>query len=334
MRPVDLSVTFIGTAASVPTRRRGTAATLVARGGERWLIDCGEGTQRQLLRSGIGLVDVDLVLLTHIHADHVLGLPGLIKTYGLRGRERELRLVGPRGFGAFMDQMAGIIGRPAFPLRIDEVGAGVVHEAEGVHVQAFHTDHSVPSVGYALVEDDRPGAFDVAAARALGVPAGPLFGALQRGETVTAESGAPVTPSQVMGPARHGRAVVFSGDTRPCEATAEAADGADLLVHEGTFLHEERARAIETRHSTVAEAATLARDADVALLALTHLSSRFLPRNARDEAGAVFDRVVVPKDFDRIEIPYAERGEPRLVRPDRDGDPTRPQPDAAGGPGV
>lgn len=316
---MDLSVTFIGTAASVPTRGRGTAATLVARGGARWLVDCGEGTQRQLLRSGLGLVDVDMVLFTHMHADHVLGLPGLIKTYGLRGRERELRLVGPRGFAAFLEQMAGLIGRTPFPLIVEEVGAGVVHRADGADVVAFHTDHGVPSVGYALHEDDRPGAFDVAAATALGVPPGPLFGSLQRGDEVRGTTGAIVRPDQVMGPARHGRAVVFSGDTRPCEATVDAADGADLLVHEGTFLTDERDRAIETRHSTVAEAAGIARRADVALLALTHLSSRFLPRGAREEAESVFARVVVPRDFDRIEIPYAERGEPRLVRPERDG---------------
>jgi len=208
------------------------------------------------------------------------------------------------------------------------VGAGVVHDTADARIEAFHTDHGVPSVGFVLHEDDRPGAFDVAAAEALGVPAGPLFGILQRGEHVVASNGATVTPDQVMGGARQGRTVVFSGDTRPCEATADAATGADLLVHEGTFLSDERDRAVETRHSTVAEAAALARDADVALLALTHLSSRFLPRDARAEAEGIFTRVVVPRDFDRIEIPYPERGEPRLVRPERDAGEREQQPPA------
>lgn len=311
---MDLSVTFLGTAASVPSRGRGVAATLVSRGGERWLVDCGEGTQRQMLRSGVGLVDVDLVFLTHLHADHVLGLPGLIKTYGLRGRERPLRIVGPEGLDQFVRQLGPVIGRTPFTLDIDERSPGVVHDAPDLQIEAFPTDHGVPSLGFALFEDDRPGSFDVAAATALGVPSGPLFGRLQRGETVTLESGAVVRPDEVMGEPRDGRAIVISGDTRPCDAMAEMAERADLLIHEGTFLAADRQRAVETRHSTVTEAAEIARDADVALLALTHLSSRFMPRDARAEAEAVFPRVVVPKDFDRIEIPFPERGAPELIR--------------------
>lgn len=309
---MDLSVTFIGTAASVPTRSRGTASTLVARGGERWLIDCGEGTQRQLLRSGHGLVDVDLILLTHLHADHVLGLPGLIKTYGLRGRERALRVIGPAGLAAFIDRLGPIIGRTPFPLQVEDVSAGVVHDTEGAVIEAFNTDHGIASFGYALLEDDRPGAFDVDAARALGVPSGPLFGRLQRGMDVELDDGTTVRPDQVLGETREGRTLVFSGDTRPCATTADIAVDADLLVHEGTFLHEERDRALETRHSTVREAAELARSAQVRMLALTHLSSRFMPRDARAEALEIYDRVVIPKDFDTIAIPFRERGEPVL----------------------
>ncbi len=311
---MDFSVTFLGTAASVPSRRRGVAATLVSRGGDRWLIDCGEGTQRQMLRSNVGLVDIDLVLLTHLHADHVLGLPGLLKTYGLRGREKALRIIGPPGLEAFFDHLNPVVGRTPFPLTLIEAGAEVVHDGPDVQIEAFRTDHAVPSLGYAVFEDDRPGVFDVDAACRLGVPSGPLFGRLQRGATVTLESGVVVTPDQVMGESRSGRAVVVSGDTRPCEATVEMAIGADLLVHEGTFLETDRDRAVETRHSTVAEAAEVARRAGVALLALTHLSSRFMPRDARAEAECVFPHVVVPRDFDRIEIPFPERGRPHLVR--------------------
>jgi ribonuclease Z len=318
---VDLFVTFVGTAASVPTAARGTAATLVSRGGERWLIDCGEGTQRQLLRSGLGLVDLDLILLTHLHGDHYLGLPGMFKTFALRGRERPLLIIGPPGLVRLMETLAPIIGRLSFPVDMEEIGGAGPETAwagDGFHIGAFPTHHSVASVGYALAEADRPGAFDTAAARALGVPEGPAFGALQRGGEVTTPEGRLVHPQEVLGPPRPGRAVVLSGDTEPCEATREAARGASVLVHEATFLHEDRARARETRHTTALEAAELAREAGVGLLALTHLSSRFPPRAARDEAAAAFERVLVPRDFDQVEVPFPERGAP-IVHPARGG---------------
>ena len=319
---MDLFVTFIGTAASVPTAARGTAATLISRGGERWLVDCGEGTQRQLLRSGMGLVDLDLVLITHLHGDHYLGLPGLVKTYGLRGRVRPLRLVGPRGLSRLMETLRPVIGRLPFILELQEVDereVSVAWRGEGYAVRAFPTRHSVPSVGYALMEEDRPGAFDLAAARGLGVPEGPLFGVLQRGGEITTPDGRVVRPDEVLGEARSGRAVVISGDTEPCAGTLEAARGAAVLVHEATFVDEERERARETRHTTAREAAALAREAGVGLLVLTHLSSRFAPRDVRAEAEAVFAPVLVPRDFDQIEVPFPERGEP-IVHPARGGD--------------
>jgi ribonuclease Z len=318
---MDLFVTFIGTAASVPTAARGTAATLISRGGERWLVDCGEGTQRQLLRSGVGLVDLDLVLITHLHGDHYLGLPGLFKTYGLRGRERPLRMVGPRGLARLMETLRPVIGWLPFTLELQEVDEREVSAAwrgEGYEVRAFPTRHSVASVGYALVEEDRPGAFDLDAARALGLPEGPLFGVLQRGGEVTTPEGRLVRPDEVLGAARSGRTVVISGDTEPCEGTLEAARGAAVLVHESTFLDDERERARETRHTTAREAAALAREAGVGLLVLTHLSSRFAPRDVRAEAEAVFAPVLVPRDFDQVEVPFPERGAP-IVHPARGG---------------
>ena len=308
---MDLWVTFIGTAASVPTAARGTAATLIARGGDRFLIDCGEGTQRQLLRSGLGLVELDQILITHLHGDHYLGLPGLLKTYGLRGRTRPVHLAGPRGLAKLLEVLRPVIGRTPFPLEVTELGpGGVPWRTDGARIEAFATSHGVPSVGYALIEEDRPGMFDVAAARALGVPAGPMFGRLQRGETVEVEGGGTVRPEQVLGEARHGRRVVLSGDTEPCAGTVQAAHGADLLVHEATFCEDERDRARETHHSTAREAAEVAATAGVGLLALTHVSSRFMPRDIREEARAVFAETVVPRDFDQVELPFAERGAP------------------------
>lgn len=310
---MDLNVTLVGTAASVPTAARGTAATLITRGGERWLVDCGEGTQRQLLRSGLGLVDLDLLLITHLHGDHYLGLPGLLKTYGLRGRERPLCLAGPRGLMRLMETLRPVVGRTPFPLEIDELDeryAGVVEAGEGYRIEHVPTRHSVPSVAFALVEDERPGAFDVDAARALGVAEGPDFGVLQRGGEVAGTGGRTVGPADVMGAPRAGRTVLVTGDTEPCPPVLEAARGASVLVHEATFLEEERERARETRHSTAREAAALARDAGVGLLVLTHLSSRHAPRDVREEAEREFARVLVPRDFDRVEVPFPERGEP------------------------
>ena len=329
---MDLNVTMVGTAASVPTAARGMAATLIARGGERVLVDCGEGTQRQLLRSGLGLVDLDLVLVTHLHADHFLGLPGMLKTFGLRGRDRPLRLVGPRGLAALMAALRPVVGRVPFPLELDERDErdpGVPWRGEGWRVEAFPTYHSVPSLGYAVVEDPRPGAFDVAAARALGVPEGPLFGRLQRGEPVQTAGGT-VRPEDVMGPPRAGRRIVVTGDTEPCAATLQASEGADVLVHEATFLHAERDRARETRHATAREAALVARQAGVRLLVLTHLSSRCSPSELREEAEREFPRVLVPRDFDRIEVPFPERGEPIVHRAPRG--PRRDEPDTTSDP--
>lgn len=310
---MDLIVTFIGTSASVPSAARGTSATLVSRGGRRWLVDCGEGTQRQLLRSGVGLADVDVVLLTHLHGDHFLGLPGMFKTFALRGREEPLLLVGPEGLDQLMTTLHPLIGRLPFHLEVQESGPGEVLRDDDAVIRAFHTDHGVRSLGYALVEDDRPGAFDVDAARALGVPDGPSFGVLQRGGEVTLDSGAVVRPDQVMGEARAGRVVVFSGDTRPCQATEDAARGADLLIHEATFCDEDSPRALETRHTTAREAGALAARAGVRMLALTHVSTRVQPREVRREAEREFPGVIVPRDFDQVEIPFRERGAPRLI---------------------
>ena len=328
---MDLSVLFLGTAASAPTARRGLAASLIRRGGDRILMDCGEGTQRQMLRSGAGLVDVEEILLTHCHADHFLGLPGLLKTFGLRGRETRLRLYGPAGLGALMATMAPVIGRLPFPLELDELRPGDELPHDGYRIAAFATDHGVRSLGYALIEDERPGRFDLDAARRLGVPEGPMFGQLQHGEAVTLDSGQTIAAADVVGPGRPGRRIVLSGDTRPCRPLFDAAVGADLLIHEATFLEEERDRAAETGHTTAIQAARLARDAGVHLLALTHISTRYLGREIAAEATAEFADTVVPRDFDAIDLPLPERGRPRLVRDgDRPAAPPAPAPAPAG----
>jgi ribonuclease Z len=309
---MDLSVLFLGTAGSVPTVQRAPASVLVRRGGYRVLIDCGEGTQRQLLRS-VGLPDVEHIFLTHYHADHFLGLPGMLKTFAMRGREMPLTVYGPPGLTSLMRDLRRVYGRLTYDVHLRELHPSDAVEMGGWRIGAYAAVHRLEALGYALVEDDRPGRFDPALAERLGVAPGPEFGRLQRGEAVESD-GARVEPRDVMGEPRPGRTVVFTGDTEPCEATVAVAQGADLLVHDGTFADEEAERARKTGHSTARQAAEVAERAGVSLLALTHLSSRYFAPTIEKEAREVFDRTVVPRDFDLIEVPYRERGEPHLVR--------------------
>jgi ribonuclease Z len=311
---VDLDVVFLGTSGATPTAQRAPAATLIRRGGERILFDCAEGTQRQLLRCDVGLLELSEVFLTHYHADHYLGLPGMLKTYSLRGRELPLTIYGPRGLRTLLTSLRRIFGKLSYPLETVELDAGDRLERGGYRLETFAVNHGVPAVGYALVEHDRPGRFDVEVADALGVPDGPERGQLQRGESLALADGRRIEPAQVLGPPREGRKVVLTGDTAPAASVVEAAAGADLLVHEATFLADERERAHETLHSTAGEAALVAREAGVTLLALTHLSTRYFGHEVVEEAREVFPEAVVPRDFDVIELPFRERGSPELVR--------------------
>ncbi len=306
---MDLSLFFLGTAGSVPSARRGLPAVLVRRGGDRLLFDCGEGTQRQLLRS-VGLVDLDTVFISHFHADHWLGLPGMLKSFALRERSEPLTVYGPSGLRELMGAMRVVYGRLPYELEIVELEPAQTVAREGFLIAAVPVRHKAEScLGYALVEEPRPGHLDARLAQELGVSPGPDFGRLQRGETV-----AGVRPEQVMGAAREGRKIVISGDTAPCEALALAAHQADVLVHDATFADDEGDRARQTLHSTARQAAELARDAEVRLLALTHVSSRYAGGELRDQARAMFAATELPRDFDTIEVPFPERGGATLVR--------------------
>jgi ribonuclease Z len=308
---MDLSLFFAGTAGSVPTARRGLPALLLRAGGDRILFDCGEGTQQQLLRS-VGLPELDAIFLTHYHLDHWLGIIGILKTFDLRGRERPLSVYGPPGLRALLERMRPAWGRVTFPLHLEELDPHEEVGFGGYAIAPFPVEHHrIGAYGYAFAEDDRPGRFEAETATRLGVTPGPDFGRLQAGETVDG-----VSPEQVLGEPRRGRKIVISGDTAPCQATEVFAHEADLLVHEATFLDDELERARETGHSTARQAAEVAVAAGVKLLALTHLSTRYFPREIRDEARAVFPATVVPRDFDTIEVPFPERGEPHLVKED------------------
>lgn len=292
---------------------------LVRHGGERILVDCGEGTQRQLIRSA-GLVELTDIFITHLHLDHWLGLPGLLKSLDLRDRERPLQIYGPPGLAELMATARKLYGRLGFTLDVIELEPEDAVRRGTLEIQPVNVRHRTLAYGYVFVEDARPGRFDAELATALGVEFGPDFGRLQRGEAVGG-----VRPEQVIGEPRDGRKLVISGDTSPCETLAIAAHRADLLVHEATFGDDERDRAAQTGHSTAAQAAQVALDADVKMLALTHVSARYAGGELRDEARSVFPDTELPRDFDIVEIPFAERGLPRLIR---NGDTPAPAPAA------
>jgi ribonuclease Z len=296
---------------------------LIRSGGSRILVDAGEGAQRQMINS-TGLVQVDDIYITHFHADHYLGLPGLLKTYDLLERRAPLRIAGPAGLHALFEAMRRIFGKLRYKVELVELGPGDAIEHDGFEVRAFAVEHGMRALGYAYVEPDRPGRFDVAAARGLGITDDRDFGRLQRGETISV-NGSEVRPDQVMGEPRQGRKVVITGDTGPCEMTRVAAHAAQLLVHDGTFAIEESLRAAETGHSTARDAAQLAADAEVAMLAIVHVSSRYNVSKVLTEAREAFPKTVAPRDFDLVEIPFPERGEPHLIE---DGGRRRPEPQA------
>ncbi len=302
-----LSVTFLGTSAARPTVERNVSSLAVAREGETLLFDCGEGTQRQMMRYGVSFA-LSEIFFTHFHADHFLGLIGLVRTLGLQGREEPIRLYGPRGAKQVLNNalLLGVEKLP-FAVAIHEVKPGqVIGARDGYAIAAFATDHGAGSIGYALVEGERYGRFDPEKARALGIPEGPLWGKLQRGDTIALADGRQLTADSVVGPRRPGRKIVITGDTAPCATVVDAAAGADLLVHEATFGDDEKDRAKETFHSTAREAAQVAKAAKVRKLVLTHLSARYSisAEELVKEAKEVFADVVAAKDGMTVEVPF------------------------------
>jgi ribonuclease Z len=275
------------------------------------MFDCGEGSQRQLQRS-LGLLQLDEIYLTHLHADHYLGLPGLLKTYDLQDREAPLILYGPPGTRDLFAILRRLMGRTRYEIEVIEVAPDQPLTHDGYEVRPFPVEHRTTAYGWALVEETRPGRFDAGEAVRLGVPEGPAWGALQRGETVDGKEG-PVSPDDVLGEQRPSRRLAISGDSAPCIATVEAARGAQLLIHDGSFAEEEAQRAAETAHSTAGQAAALAREAGVGMLALVHVSSRYNVKEVLEEARGEFENTVAPRDFDLIEIPYPDRGVPELI---------------------
>lgn len=302
-----IRITFLGTSASRPTVGRNVSAIAVQREGDLMLWDCGEGTQRQMMRYGTGF-GIGSIFITHLHADHFVGLIGLTRTLALQGREEPLELYGPPGSRKTLHEALHLgVARIGFPVPIVELGSGDSVSRDGYDVEAFPVRHGLPAVGYVLREHDRPGRFDVERARELGIPAGPLYGRLQRGESVEVD-GRTFHPSDVLGPSRPGRRVVYTGDTLPLRTTAQAAWRCEALIHDGTFGQEEAERARATFHSTAREAAEVARDAEARRLFVTHLSARHSadPSTLQREAQRVFPGAVVAHDGLSVEIGYRD----------------------------
>ena len=303
-----LSATFLGTGAACPTVDRNVAGLAVQREGETILFDCGEGTQRQMMRYGVGFSFAE-VFFTHFHADHMLGITGLLRTLGLQDRAAPVTLYGPRGAQRILGAAMSLgIERNKFPVEVVEIRAGERLRRDEYDIVVFETEHRADTVGFALAEHTRLGRFPPERARELGVPEGPLWGRLHKGETVALDDGRTVSPADLVGPTRRGRTLVYSGDTRPHLALLQAARGADLLIHEATFGGDEAERAVETGHSTAAEAARVALEAGVRRLVLTHISPRYT-RDAPEllaEARAVFPETTIARDGMTVEVPFVE----------------------------
>lgn len=301
-----LRITFLGTGGSLPTRNRNPSAVIVNFKGELLLFDCGEGTQQQMMRAKTGMMSLSSIFVSHFHADHFLGIPGLIQTMSFLGRKEPLTIYGPEGTREFTEFFK-VLGycNLKYEIRGVELSPGDVVEGKDYIVRALKTEHSVPSLGYALIENPRPGRFNRERAVELGVPPGPLFAKLQKGSPVEV-NGKTVMPEEVVGAPRPGRTIIYSGDTRPCEAVLEASRDADILIHDGSFADEMADWAEESMHSTAGEVAALAKESGVRQLVLTHISSRYTDdvEPILKDSKKVFENVIVAEDLMELEVPY------------------------------
>ncbi|MFH1539570.1 MAG: ribonuclease Z [bacterium] len=301
-----MRVIFLGSGGSLPTPRRNLPSVCLLREGEMMLFDCGEGTQTQIMRKGVGFGRLTRIFISHIHGDHLSGLIGLLMTLTLLGHEHSITIYGPPEVEDFIESLKRTIRlRCDFGLRFEAVKPGVFVEEKEYTIEAAEVNHSVPTYAFALRERVRPGRFNLEKAKELGIPEGPLFSRLQQGESITLESGRVVEPGEILGPARPGRGVVYVTDTLYTPSLADFCRGADLLMHEGMFTDEMEEEARYRKHCTASQAATLARAAEVKRLVLIHISPRYWRRKElRDEARRVFPDTDVAKDLMEIEVPY------------------------------
>jgi len=306
-----LRITFLGTGGSVPSPHRNPSAIAVRRESELFLFDCGEGTQQQMMRAKTGM-KITAIFITHFHADHVLGIPGLLQTLSLQGRTEPLEIYGPKGVRRFLYHLLSLgYASKNFDVRAIELQHGDVIRRQNYEIKAFKTEHNIRSIGYVLEEAMRPGKFNRERAIELGLKPGPLFSKLQHGESVFV-NGREIRPEDVLGPPRPGRKIVYTGDTRPCESVIQAAENADILIHDGSLAEAEKELAIEYMHSTVTEAAEVAAKANVRKLILTHISARYDDEDAKkleEEARKIFPNTIVASDLMTIDVKYRDKEE-------------------------
>jgi ribonuclease Z len=299
-----MKATFLGTAGSFPTPKRGAPAIAIQIGPQLILLDCGEGTQRQMAMARIGLKTKTRILITHMHGDHVLGLPGILQTMSLFSRVAPLRIYGPEGIAAFVEATRETVKfNPTYPIEVVEIGEGIVCEEKEYFVESAFMKHSIPALGYSIIERNKPGRFYPQKAIESGIPEGPLWGELQKGKTVESPEGRTVTPTDVMGPQRAGRKIVYTGDTSPNDAVVRLARDADLLIHEATFDDDSEYKALESGHSTPSQAAEIARDAHVKKLILTHVGGRYnKPDSFVNRARDIFSETMMAEDLMTFEV--------------------------------
>lgn len=306
---MSMHVIFLGTAGSIPTPKRSLPAILIQRKGEQIMFDCGEGVQRQMIKAKAGFHKKMKIFITHMHGDHVLGLPGLLQTMALLDREKELDVYGPPGIKRFLENIRETVQFVlTFPVQVHEINEeGVICEEEEYFVQAVWANHVIPTLAYALIEKPRPGKFYPEKAKALGIPEGPLWSKLQHRRKVKLSDGRIIKPEDVAGPPRLGRKIVYTGDTRPFRSFLKFAAGADLLIHDATLDDELAERAEEDGHSTPEQAARNAKKAKVKQLILTHVSARYDDASVLlEQAKKIFKNTKVAEDFMKIEIPLSD----------------------------
>jgi ribonuclease Z len=304
-----LRVTFLGTGGALPTPERNPSAIMINREGELMLFDCGEGAQQQMMRAKTGMKALSSIFITHFHADHILGIPGLIQTLSFHGRTEPLKIYGPHWVHEFA-RILSALGYYKLRFEIDaiDLNPGDLIKRKDYSIMAIRTEHSVPSIGYALIENERVGRFDRQKAIELGIPPGPLFSKLHKGESVEID-GKVIHSKDVVGESRPGRKIVYTGDTRPCKTVLEASRDSDLLIHDSTLADDQQEWAIESMHSTAREAALLAKEANVMKLVLTHISSRYSDDATPllKEAKEIFQNVIVADDLLELEVPFRDK---------------------------
>lgn len=307
-----MQITFLGTSSGVPTRSRNVSAVglRLPQRAEFWLFDCGEGTQHQILRSDLKISQLRRIFITHLHGDHIFGLMGLLASYGLAGNPNRIDIYGPPGLNEYLQACQRYSQTHlSYPLRVYTVKPGVVYEDEEYTVICGNLKHRVTAFGYRIVEKDRPGRFNVEKATQMGIPSGPIYGQLKRGETVTLPDGRTINGADLCGPTEIGRKIAYCTDTIFCDGAVDLAQDADVLIHEATFAHQDAELAFERLHSTSTMAAQTALAAGAKQLIMTHFSPRYAPGNdlqlddLLQEARAIFPQTQMAYDFFSHEVP-------------------------------